>query len=186
MDNGRTFPFENRQRLPSSLALALSFANSPRNQLSLNPLPSSSQRFKREEQAFSLALLALLSLSSSSPSPSLPMPPSFPSSTFTSRRYALVIDAGSSGSRMQIYSWKDPKAEREEVRAGTSDIKGKGREGAGEDLSSLRRLPRVERGVKEGTGEWQKKVEPGESMPAARPSNGEDGGKRRSKLGTSP
>ncbi|KAL7412451.1 nucleoside phosphatase family-domain-containing protein [Mrakia frigida] len=99
------------------------------------------------------------------------MPPPSSSSTFTSRRYALVIDAGSSGSRMQIYSWKDPRAEREEVRASSSgtasDPKGKGRQQ--EDLSKLRRLPRVERGVKEGSGDWQKKVEPGLSTLALAP-----------------
>lgn len=87
---------------------------------------------------------------------------------------------------MQIYSWKDARAEREEVRAASSsssssfssDSKGKAREQ--DDIRQLRRLPRVERGVKEGSGDWQKKVEPGKSS-----SSGSVRGKGTSKLGLS-
>lgn len=97
---------------------------------------------------------------------------------------------------MHIYSWKDARAEREEVRAASlssssssgskADPKGKAREQ--EDISKLRRLPRVERGVKEGSGDWQKKVEPGQSPPrcfGACEEGREDQreGRERSKLG---
>ncbi|CDZ97749.1 Nucleoside phosphatase [Phaffia rhodozyma] len=93
------------------------------------------------------------------------MPP--PLNAFASRRYALVIDAGSSGSRLQIYSWRDPKAERQLVLSSVAPSnKGKGKE---REREALRRLPRVEKGVQDGMGEWQKKVEPGISSLAASP-----------------
>jgi len=111
------------------------------------------------------------------------MPPAIPTET---THYALVIDAGSSGSRLQVYSWRDPDLERaeivQEVRdalspntasssgsasgsskkwwwpTGSRKGKGKARE---EDVErkALRRLVRVGKGV-EGD-EWVKRVEPG-------------------------
>ncbi len=101
------------------------------------------------------------------------MPPS--SSSPSTTRYSIVIDAGSSGSRLQIYSWKDPEAERESVVADVirrnqlkAGYDGKGGKGKGKekemDLNkevevALRRLVKVGKGV-EGE-DWVKKVEPG-------------------------
>ncbi|RXK38178.1 hypothetical protein M231_04552 [Tremella mesenterica] len=108
-----------------------------------------------------------------------------PSITPLSTQYALVIDAGSSGSRLQIYSWRDPDLERAEILKEVQEArkgrggrkwwwkdawgKGKGKgKGEGEEKvwtekemerRALRRLVRVGKGV-EGDG-WVKRVEPG-------------------------
>jgi len=74
------------------------------------------------------------------------MPP--PTSTdpwLTARRFGIVIDAGSSGSRLQIYSWKDPSVALAN---------------GGDTVRHM--LPRVEKGVKAGE-DWITKVEPGSS-----------------------
>ncbi|WVQ81082.1 hypothetical protein IAT38_003204 [Cryptococcus sp. DSM 104549] len=109
-----------------------------------------------------------------------------PSTTPLSTHYALVVDAGSSGSRLQIYSWRDPDLERAEILNEVSAAqhsanggkgrwwwggrdgyrgkgKGKGKEHEMEE-KALRRLVRVGKGV-EGD-EWVKRVEPGISTVA--------------------
>ncbi|KAI6036020.1 nucleoside phosphatase family-domain-containing protein [Pisolithus microcarpus] len=80
------------------------------------------------------------------------MPP--PTSTdpwLAARRFGVVIDAGSSGSRLQIYSWKDPGV----VLAEKGDI-------------VRNTLPKVEKGVQVGE-DWITKVEPGLSSFADNP-----------------
>lgn len=63
------------------------------------------------------------------------------------RQYGIVVDAGSSGSRIQVYSWRKHDLSVLERKT---------------DGKKLDVLPRVETGVEEGDG-WHLKVEPGPS-----------------------
>ncbi|EIW84748.1 hypothetical protein CONPUDRAFT_162097 [Coniophora puteana RWD-64-598 SS2] len=78
-------------------------------------------------------------------------PPTSSDSWLASRRFGIVIDAGSSGSRLQIYSWKDPQTILREQGDAVRDL-----------------LPPVEKGVREGD-EWITKAEPGLSSFADNP-----------------
>ncbi|OBZ65744.1 Golgi apyrase [Grifola frondosa] len=71
-------------------------------------------------------------------------PPSVVDSWLAARRFGVVIDAGSSGSRLQVYSWRDARAVR-----------------LGQDVNALNTLPKVEKGTRDGE-QWSLKVEPGE------------------------
>lgn len=59
------------------------------------------------------------------------------------RHFGIVIDAGSSGSRMQIYSWEDPRQWK--LKNGSP---------------LAHKLPKVEKGTKDESL-WVTKVEPG-------------------------
>ncbi|KAJ7590701.1 nucleoside phosphatase family-domain-containing protein [Mycena floridula] len=69
-------------------------------------------------------------------------PPTAVDAWFTGRHFGVVIDAGSSGSRVQIYSWQNPAR------------------GIGKNSPEALLLPKVEKGTKNGA-EWVHKVEPG-------------------------
>ncbi|GJE87050.1 golgi apyrase [Phanerochaete sordida] len=78
-------------------------------------------------------------------------PPTSVDAWLASRRFGIVIDAGSSGSRLQIYSWKDTRSAREQ---GGTEV--------------LNALPTVEKGTRTGE-DWVTKVEPGLSSFADNP-----------------
>lgn len=98
-----------------------------------------------------------------------------PTASLSSTRYTIIVDAGSSGSRLIIYSYQDPEAERNEILNSIKDKyqsklqgkpTGKERDKVEHDFKlemeqSLKRLVKVEKGVK-GDG-WMQKAEPGES-----------------------
>lgn len=69
------------------------------------------------------------------------------------RKFAVIIDAGSSGSRVQVYSWREHS-----YAASVASM---------QQLSSL---PRIEKGV-ESSQDWMKKIHPGVSTFADNPTD---------------
>ncbi|KAI8813615.1 nucleoside phosphatase family-domain-containing protein [Cladochytrium replicatum] len=78
------------------------------------------------------------------------------------RRYAVVIDAGSSGSRAQVYSWRDPTYIRAIAESGKI-----------EDRRWKDMLPSIQKGTHD-TAPWQKKQEPGISTFSTSPDGAAD------------
>ncbi|KAN0123962.1 GDA1/CD39 (nucleoside phosphatase) family domain containing protein [Russula decolorans] len=78
-------------------------------------------------------------------------PPTAADAWLNSRRFGIVVDAGSSGSRLQIYSWRDPRVARSQL---------------GHQVDHT--LPTVEKGT-QNDEDWVMKVEPGISSFADNP-----------------
>ncbi|KAH8117093.1 nucleoside phosphatase family-domain-containing protein, partial [Phellopilus nigrolimitatus] len=78
-------------------------------------------------------------------------PPTAADVWLAGRRFGIVIDAGSSGSRLQIYSWRDARLVRSE-----------------QGPKAYHTLPKVEKGT-ENADDWVRKAEPGISSFGVNP-----------------